>query len=132
MSAEAVQDRRQRHGAVGRKAVAPIVVVGFLVVLFVLSVLTMLLSTRQQVAEIRALEGKSGSLSNLLRNVRTRPVTITAEPLRTTGLARLQLPAGAIARVLKFPGEGLPYFEGWLAYDEESQRVIKVVVDELW
>ena len=132
MSAETVQNRRQRQGAVDRKTAAPIVVVGLLAVLLVLPVLTKLLSTRHQVAEIKVLEGKSGFLSNLLRNVRTRPVTVTAEPLHAHVLARLQLPAGATARVLMFPGEGLPYFEGWLAYDEESQRVIKVVVDELW
>jgi hypothetical protein len=35
-------------------------------------------------------------------------------------------------RLVRFNGEGMPYFYGYVAYDTNRQTVVKAVVDELW
>jgi hypothetical protein len=34
--------------------------------------------------------------------------------------------------VVRFNGEGLPYFYGFVAYDTNKQQVLRAVVDQLW
>ncbi len=34
--------------------------------------------------------------------------------------------------VVRFNGEGLPYFYGFVAYDSNKQVVVNAVVDQLW
>ena len=89
-------------------------------------------STTRRISEIEALMGRTGAFTNLVSDVRTRyrPVTNHAELEHAKG----RLGAIGISNLtfVRFSGEGVPYFYGWVAYDPVNQEVVKVKVDQLW
>jgi hypothetical protein len=92
----------------------------------------MRMRTVSEVAKIRALQGQAGEFSSLARSIRTR-YTVIEDPkqIETT---RLKLGSMDLTgtRLVRFNGEGMPYFYGYVANDTNRQTVLRVEVDELW
>ena len=88
--------------------------------------------TMSQVRKIRALDGQSGEFSMLAHSIRTAYTTIEDPKLMEGSRLKLGLIDLAGVRLVRFNGEGMPYFYGDVAYDTNRQKVLKAVVDELW
>lgn len=88
--------------------------------------------TVHAVKQIRALEGQSGEFSSLVRTIRTRYSAIEDPKQMETACVKLGLTNLTGLRLVRFNGEGMPYFFGYVAYDTNRQSVVKSVVDELW
>jgi hypothetical protein len=88
--------------------------------------------TASDVAKIRALRGQVGEFSSLARSIRARYSDID-EPKQIEA-ARLKLGLMDLTgtRLVRFNGEGMPYFYGYVAYDTNRQTVLRSEVDELW
>jgi hypothetical protein len=103
------------------------------VLLAIVGVLIVLLrmKTVDQVRKIRALEGREGEFGSLAASIRTRYTVIEDSPKMESARLKLGLTDLAGIRLLRFNGEGRPYFYGYVAYDTNRQAVVRVIVDEL-
>jgi hypothetical protein len=89
-------------------------------------------STQSRISEILALMGKRGALNVLLSNIGTPHLPVTSNgDLRRPPASFTHRPSTNTI-VLRFEGEGLPYFRAWLAYDTERLMVVNVAVERLW
>ena len=104
------------------------------VLLFILAVpvVSLRVSTVRAISRIEALEGRTGDFAEIAKTIRTRYSHVDS----ATGLgARLQRDGtadGSNLFVVRFNGEGLPYFYGFVAYDTNKQEVVRAVVEQLW
>ena len=90
------------------------------------------IGTMSQVRKIRALEGQAGEFGSLVHSIRTRYTTIEDPKQMESTRLKLGLTDLTGMRLVRFNGEGMPYFYGYVAYDTNRQTVVKAVVDELW
>jgi hypothetical protein len=90
------------------------------------------IGTMSEVRKIRALEGQAGEFSSLVHSIRTRYTTIEDPKQMESARLKLGLTDLTGTRLVRFNGEGMPYFYGYVAYDTNRQTVIKAVVEELW
>jgi hypothetical protein len=104
------------------------------VLLFMLGVFLVPLRVRtmSEVRKIRALEGQAGEFGSLVRPIRARYTVIDDPKQMETTRLKLGLIDLTSMRLVRFNGEGMPYFYGYVAYDTNRQTVVKAVVDELW
>ena len=89
-------------------------------------------STVRAIARIEGLQGCSGDFADLTKPIRTRYSSVDS----TEGLERARTVMGLESvtnlSVVRFNGEGLPDYYGYVAYDTNKQQVVRAVVDQLW
>jgi hypothetical protein len=88
--------------------------------------------TVSEVAKIRALQGQTGEFSSLVRSIRTRYSDINDPKQIEATRLKLGLMDLTGIRLVRFNGEGMPYFYGYVAYDTNKQTVLRAEADELW
>ena len=88
--------------------------------------------TVSEVAKIRALQGQTGEFSSLVRSIRTRYSDISDPKQIEATRLKLGLLDLTGTRLVRFNGEGMPYFYGYVAYDTNKQTVLRAEADELW
>jgi hypothetical protein len=108
--------------------IAIIIVLGILA----LTLLSKRVTTIHEVSKIRALEGQAGKFEFLARSIHARYHTIEIPTELKTAFTKLNLSNSNGVKLIRFNGEGVPYFYGYVAYDTNRETVVKVVVDELW
>jgi len=108
------------------------IILGVLVVVLGVIFVPGRIGTIAEVRKIRALEGQSGELGLLVRSIRTRYTTIEDPKLVERARLKLGLTDLTGVRLVRFNGEGIPYFYGYVAYDTNRQTVLKAAVEELW
>jgi hypothetical protein len=107
-------------------------IAGVLLVVLGVVFVPLRIRTMSEVRKIRALEGQAGEFGSLVRPIRARYTAIEdAKQMETTRL-KLGMTDLTGMRLVRFNGEGMPYFYGYVAYDTNRQTVVKAVVDELW
>ena len=88
--------------------------------------------TMSEVRKIRALEGQAGEFGSLVHPIRARYTAIEDPKQIETTRLKLGLMDLTGTRLVRFNGEGMPYFYGYVAYDTNKQTVLRSEVDELW
>ena len=88
--------------------------------------------TQLEVERIENLQGRRGAFGTLTAPIRTRYREITDDGQRERARSILGLSSLSNLHVVRFNGEGIPYFYGWVAYDTGKQHVVRAVVDQLW
>ena len=104
------------------------------VVLLVIAVpfVSLRFRTVRAIARIEALQGRVGDFARITEPIRTRYSQVeSAEGLEH---ARVTMGLQTVSNLLvvRFNGEGLPYFYGFVAYDTNRQEIVRAVVDQLW
>lgn len=89
-------------------------------------------STLRAIARSEALQGLSGNFADLTKTIRTRYSTVDSPEGLKRAQAVIGLQSLANLSVVRFIGEGLPYYYGYVAYDTNTQQVVKAVVEQLW
>ena len=107
-------------------------IAGVLLVVLGVFFVPLRIGTMSQVRKIRALEGQTGEFSVLINHIRARYTAIKDPKQMESTRLRLGLTGLTGMRLVRFNGEGMPYFYGYVAYDTNRQTVVKAVVDELW
>lgn len=78
------------------------------------------------------MQGRTGDFADLSKTIRTRYSSVDS----TEGLERartvMELQSVTNLSVVRLNGEGLPYHYGYVACDTNKQRVVRVVIDQLW
>lgn len=88
--------------------------------------------TVQAMDKIRALEGQTGEFHSLASSVSTKYSTIEDSTQIEKARVKLGLTDLTGMSLVRFNGEGMPYFFGYAAYDTHRQTFVRVVVNELW
>ena len=103
-----------------------------LLCILAIPVVSLRVSTVRAISSIEALQGRTGDFAAMTKTIRTRYSHIDS----TEGLehARTTLGLQTVSNlfIVRFNGEGLPYFYGFVAYDTNKQEVVRAVVDQLW
>ena len=107
-------------------------IAGVLICLIAVPLVSLRVSTVRAIARIEALQGRTGDFADLTMTIRTRYSSVDS----TDGLERARLVLGLQSvtnlSVVRFNGEGLPYYCGYVAYDTKKRQVVRAVVDQLW
>lgn len=103
-----------------------------LVCIFAMLAVSLRRSTVRAISRIESLQGRTGEFTDITKTIRTRYSHVdSAEGLeharQTLGLQTL-----SNLYVVRFNGEGLPYFYGFVAYDTNKKEIVRAVVDQLW
>ena len=103
-----------------------------LVCIYAILAVSLRRSTIRAISRIESLQGQTGEFTEITKTIRTRYSHVeSAEDLeharRTLGLQTV-----SNLFVVRFNGEGLPYFYGFVAYDTNKKEIVKVMVDQLW
>jgi hypothetical protein len=88
--------------------------------------------TVRAIARIEVLRGYVGDFAEITRPIRTRYSQVVSEEGLEHARFTMELPTVSNLLGLRFNGEGLPYFYGFVAYDTNRQEVVRAVVDQLW
>lgn len=103
-----------------------------MIAFLLLSLRSLRVSTVHAIARIEALEGRTGDFADLTKPIHTRYATVDS----AEGLERARTVMGLQSvtnlSVVRFNGEGLPYYYGYVAYDTNKHQVVRAVVDHLW
>ena len=104
------------------------------VVLFILAipVVSLRVSTVRAISRIEALQGRTGDFAEITKTIRTRYSHVDSAEGLAHARSTLGLQTVSNLFVVRFNGEGLPYFYGFVAYDTNKQEVVRAVVDQLW
>ena len=105
---------------------------GLLLLLLASPFITLWVRTQLEVSRIESLQGRRGPFKTLVTPIRTRYSDVIDDAERERARSILGLSTVSNLSVVRFNGEGIPYFYGWVAYDTGQQQVIRVVVDQLW
>ena len=109
-----------------------LIILGVVVLVLAVPLVYLRVRTVRAVARIESLQGRSGGFPEITKPIRTRYSRVdTAESLEHARV-RMGLQSVSNLLVVRFNGEGLPYFYGFVAYDTNKQRVVRAVVDQLW
>ena len=78
------------------------------------------------------MQGRVGDFVEVTKPIRTRYSQV--ESAQGLEHARVTMGLQTVSNlfVVRFNGEGLPYFYGFVAYDTNRQEIVKAVVDQLW
>lgn len=95
-------------------------------------VVGMRISTLLAISKIEALQGGKGDFAGLTKNIQTRYSRIDSAAGLERALTRMGLQSASNLSAVRFNGEGLPYFWGYVAYDSTQQVIVRSVVDQLW
>ena len=88
-------------------------------------------ATRRAISRIEHLEGRSGEFAELTKPIDTHYQQI--DSLEELELARKKMDLATISNlfVVRFNGEGIPYFYGYVGYDTGKHQVIRATVKKL-
>src|SRR2546426_9049011 len=89
-------------------------------------------ATVRAAARIEALQGRAGQFTSLTRDIDTHYRTVDDAAELERARIRMGLVSVSNLFVVRFAGEGIPYFYGWVAYDTNKQQIVRAVVDQLW
>jgi hypothetical protein len=89
-------------------------------------------STVRAIARIEALRGRTGDFAALAATIRTRYSLVDSPDGLEHARAVMGLATLSNLSIVRFNGEGLPYFYGYVAYDTNRQQVVGAVVERLW
>jgi hypothetical protein len=84
------------------------------------------------IARVQALQGRVGDFAEITKPIRTRYNQVDSTEGLEHARVRMGLRSVSNLLVVRFNGEGLPYFYGFVAYDTNRQQVVRAVVDQLW
>ena len=108
------------------------IISGLVLLVLAIPLVSLRVRTVRAIARVQALEGRVGDFAEITRPIRTRYSRVdSAEGLEHARI-RMDLPSVSNLFVVRFNGEGMPYFYGFVAYDTNKQQVIRAVVDQLW
>lgn len=97
-----------------------------------LSLVSLHRSTAGAIARIEALQGRTGDFADLTKAMRTRYSQVDSPEGLEHARTLMGLAAVSNLTIVRFNGEGLPYFYGYAAYDTNRQQVVGVAVERLW
>ncbi len=108
------------------------IIAAVVVCVIALPFVSLRVSTVRAIARIEALQGRTGDFADLTKTIRTRYSTV--DSLKGLERARTVMGLDSVTNfsVVRFNGEGLPYYYGYVAYDTNKQQVVRAVVDQLW
>ena len=95
-------------------------------------IVSLRVSTVRAVSRIESLQGRTGDFADITKAIRTRYSHVDSAEGLEHARNTLGLQTVSNLFVVRFNGEGLPYFYGFVAYDTNRQAIVKVVVDQLW
>jgi hypothetical protein len=108
------------------------IVVAVLMVVVCIVLVPARMSTMSAIHKIQALEGQKGEFSSLVSTIQTHYTDISDPKQVESACGKLGLRDVSGLRLVRFNGEGMPYFYGYIAYDTKNRTVVRAVVDELW
>ncbi len=108
------------------------IILGIVLVLLASPFVSLRISTLRRAARIEALQGRTGEFTNIVRGIDTHYHSITDTNELEHARARLGLVTVSNLSLVRFTGEGLPYFYGWVAYDPLKREIVRAKVDQLW
>lgn len=103
-----------------------------LLCILAIPVVSLRVSTFRAISRIETLEGRSGDFAEITKSIRTRYSHVNSAEGLEHARATMGLQTLSNLFVVRYHGEGLPYFYGFVAYDTNKQQVVRVVVDKLW
>jgi hypothetical protein len=107
-------------------------VIGVIALMGIISLMHLHMTTKEQCSRILAMEGRRGTWAELTEEIKPSFTIIKSSEQREAVLTRLALTNGNELMLVRFNGEGLPYYWGWVAYNTNTSRVIKSNVELLW
>jgi hypothetical protein len=108
-------------------------IIGTVVLLLLaIPVVSLRVSTVRAISRIEALRGRTGDFVEILRTIQTPYTRVESPNAMEHARTTLQMDSISNLFVVRFNGEGLPYYYGFVAYDTNKQFVVKAVVDQLW
>ncbi len=108
------------------------IILGVILLVIAVPVVFLRIRTVRATAGIESLQGRVGDFAEITKPIRTRCSQIeSAEDLEH---ARVTMGLQTVSNlfVVRFNGEGLPYFYGFVAYDTNRQEIVRAVVKQLW
>ncbi len=108
------------------------VILAVLVCVIALPFVSLRVSTVRAIARIEALQGRIGDFADLTKTIRTRYASVDSPDGLERARSVMGLESVTNFSVVRFNGEGLPYYYGYVAYDTNKQQVVRAVVDQLW
>jgi Zn-dependent membrane protease YugP len=108
------------------------IIAAVLICLIALLFISLRVSTVRAISRIEALEGRTGDFSDLTKTIYTRYSSVNSPEGLERARTVLGLESVTNLSVVRFNGEGLPYYYGYVAFDTNKQHVVRAVVDQLW
>ena len=108
------------------------IILALLVLVLAIPLIHLRVRTVQAIGRIEALQGRTGDFAEITKPIRTRYTPVASAERLESARARMGLQSVSNLFVVRFNGEGLPYFYGFVAYDTNKQQVVRAVVDQLW
>jgi hypothetical protein len=108
------------------------IIAAVVVCVVALPLVSLRVRTVRAIARIEALQGRTGDLADLTKTIRTRYSSVDSPEGLERARSVMGLESVTNLSVVRFNGEGLPYYYGYVAYDTNKQHVVRVVVDQLW
>lgn len=109
-----------------------LIILGVVVLVLAVPLAYLRVRTVRAVARIGSLQGRSGGFAEIMKPIRTRYSRVDTVESLEHARVRMGLQSVSNLLVVRFNGEGLPYFYGFVAYDTNKQQVVRAVVDQLW
>ncbi len=97
-----------------------------------ITVVSLRLGTVRSIARIEALGGQNGELAELAKTVGVGYNSVDSPDGLEWARRVMDLKSVTNLTVIRFNGEGLPYYYGYVAYDTNKQQIIGAGVDQLW
>lgn len=109
-----------------------VIILGLVLLVLAVPVIHLRVRTVRAVARIESLQGRIGGFTEITKPIRTRYTRVDSAEGLEHARVRMGLQSVSNLLVVRFNGEGLPYFYGFVAYDTNKQQVVRAVVDQLW
>ena len=108
-------------------------IIGSVVLLVVMfPFVSLRVATVREISRIEALQGRTGDFTEITKPIHTRYGQIESTDELERARVTMGLPTVSNLFVVRFNGEGLPYFYGFVAYDTNKHEIVRAVVDQLW
>lgn len=103
-----------------------------ILVIVVIPFASLRVATVRAIARIEALQGRTGAFAEITKPIHTRYRQLESVAELDQARKMMGMTTFSNLYVVRFNGEGLPYFYGFVAYDTNKQEVVRVVVEQLW
>jgi hypothetical protein len=94
--------------------------------------LSLHIATGRAISRIEQLEGRTGEFAEVTKTIDTRYRRIDSTDELELARKKMGLATVSNLFVVRFNGEGFPYFYGYVGYDTGRQQVVRAVVERLW
>ena len=108
------------------------IIAAVLICVIALPFVSLRVSTVRAIGRIEALQGRTGEFADLTKMIRTKYSSVDSPEGLERARTLMGLETVTNLSVVRFNGEGLPYYYGYVAYDTNKQQVVEAVVDQLW